>query len=459
MKLKARFRQFFLEKPLPVMMVPGEYFFLYSVPLASVQSKAINSLVALALEEVSPFPLEQLYWGFCGIQTDLSNKFACVYAVPRERLRQKMVDWEKETLHVLPSFFAGIPQVAFEEKTIRFIREGNTFSALIFEKGDRIPHAVKSIDVASSHEGQIVDFCEDYKKKYAFKNYQVEWGYWHVIKNITAPSGDVIFYLKWIDFESQKKEMTLKVAFSDKDLLWTADIRHENFKKIEIRKRLIDRLLGYGFFGAIGVFSILFIWNFILMIFSVVLQYRESGLEQNRPIVDVALEHQRLLDHINHIYDYCLAPFSMLDILNHIRPKGLYFTQINIQDATRAELKGVGSSVDQVNEYGVVLNQSEAILNADIVDVQTRQGKVQFVMSLVFEPLIKKNPVEGADPEAVLPPEGSLPFDNTSNQTAVDHQAASVLENDLKSVVNEATKTDISFNKAVVEAPSPLQKP
>ncbi len=402
---RALVRHALYDTPPPVVLLPGEVFFVQSLAVPGVSLAERVALARLALEEASPFPPEQLAWG---IYSRVGESTVLIFAAARERLRTLGCKLSEGALYTLPAFFAAFAVTPFSEKTVRFFVEGATLSVLLFEAGALTPRFVQSfpLDAEAPLPPQLEALQEQQTARYQPQGYTIERGCL-VFKTVNANrSGEVTFEL---EAASLPHGVPHVIPYNDSALLWAADVREEGFKAAEGRKRLLDRRLAY----VLGIFSVFMVLLFMGELGRLtglgLLHLRESALEAERPAVEVALEHQRLLDHIHHIYEYCLAPFTMLDVLNEVRPKGLYFTQFFAEDATHAEVKGFGASVDQVNEYAAILLDVPSLVSADLSDVQTRQGKVQFFLKLVFKPLADNSPIEPALGDVPLPPEGSLP--------------------------------------------------
>lgn len=451
---RASIRHALYDTPPPVALLPGEVFFVQSLVVPGVSVAERVALARLALEESAPFPPEQLAWG---LYSRAEESTVLIFAAARERLRALGYKLSDAALYTLPAFFAAFPVTPFSEKTVRFFVEGATLSVLLFEAGALTPRFVQSfpLNAEAPLPPQLDALQEQQTARYQPQGYTIEQGFL-VFKTVIANrSGEITFKLKTAGLPQGVPRL---IAYNDSALLWAADVREEGFKATEGRKRLLDRRLAY----VLGIFSVFMVLLFMGELGRLtglgLLHFRESRLEAERPAVEVALAHQRLLDHIHHIYEYCLAPFTMLDVLNTVRPKGLYFTQFFAEDATHADVKGFGASVDQVNEYAATLLEVPDLVSADLSDVQTRQGKVQFFLKLVFKPLADKSPIEPALGDVPLPPEGS--FSAEALPLSVEPSLAALpVAAPVSTIAVQSVDSSLSPEALNLALPMPSEKP
>ncbi len=399
---KTLFRRLAYNAPAPVYFLPGEVFFVQFLAVPNVSLEERVALSRFALEESSPFPIEQLAWG---VYAPKEAEGVLIYAASRERLRQMGHKLPEGALYVLPDFFAAFSQVSFFQRTVRFFCDGVSFSTLIFEPGHLPPRYIQSVhlDPALPREEAISSVYKEAFEYYQGLSYKVEEGYLKVKAVHPKRNGDFLIETKRVKVGEARAQGVALAHYADSTFLWAADLRDEAFKVSENRKRLLDKRLSCFLSGLVFLSLFLFFAECVLLIGRGVLHLRQRQLEEQLPAVELALENERLLDHIYHVYEHNLDPFKMLDLLNQLRPQGLYFTHFYAEDATHGELKGIGASVDQVNEYGAILSTAEDLVSAHLSDVQTRQGKVQFLLKLVFKapPQDRFLDLPEEDPEAV----------------------------------------------------------
>ena len=102
-----------------VQFVPGDFFFMRRFDLpAGMEPGEVAGFVELQLEELSPFPLDQLHHGFLRA-ADGSAVFA--YAAYRRRLPAGQADSWNAALFVLPDFAPAL-KLRFSVSTVVLVR-------------------------------------------------------------------------------------------------------------------------------------------------------------------------------------------------------------------------------------------------------------------------------------------------------------------------------------------------
>ena len=61
-------------------------------------------------------------------------------------------------------------------------------------------------------------------------------------------------------------------------------------------------------------------------------------------------------------------------------PKAIYFTNVTVSSYNTIEVKGIGDNVEAVNSYTDALRNDPKAQSAELVDIVTRKGKVNFTL-------------------------------------------------------------------------------
>lgn len=368
-------------------LLPPQAFFVESVMLGDVSLEELVGVARLALEDVSPLPLELLSWG---VFTLAGSSKGILYATTKERLRGLEAKLSDGSLYELPAFLAALPEKAFELKTVIAFIDGQALSLLLFEANERIPSKVLSFVLPEEdmNPEDLLHFKESHEASWVSKGYHNEPCIYRLKTIEPTDKGGVI-----LTSECLKEDGTLSdcpsISYDDTARLWLADVRDESFKIQEAKNRRLEALLTYIWKGGASVLIFLIILELILSIGSGWNHLRQNKIDAQEPAVQTALQHQSLLEGLRDLYSSELKPFEMLDLVNQVRPKELYFNQFSSEDYLHADIKGTGSSVDQVNEYADLVKQIPEVEAVLVTDVQTRQGKVQFNLQITFHPPVE----------------------------------------------------------------------
>ena len=136
-----------------ILKIPAEYFFCETIvlpaKLAGEDEAGKKQAVILFIQSVladtsfSPYPEEQLAWGYFGSQED--GKII-VFACPLVKLRQH--GWQNLEIfrRVFPSFVSFFGK-SFDEPSILFLQEGESLSIASFDSGSKVPDHIFSLPV------------------------------------------------------------------------------------------------------------------------------------------------------------------------------------------------------------------------------------------------------------------------------------------------------------------------
>lgn len=373
-----------------LLMMPAESFFIELLHLpAEIETKNLSKYIAISLEGITPFPIEQVYWGF--LADDINNR-ALVYAIYTENIRPQVLEEFERFSYVFPSFLGGMRSEKIEEPLIRFFVYNYTLSALYWEPEISIPVQVESITmVPSSEEGmlsheEILKYKEKLIRVLIKGNFVVEEGYWLLEKDEVKVSdaGEVLFHADYIGDEGEKIETDYVQHSPQNPFLWNADIRKSDFIRGKKRAYKLGQFFLKGIFAALIGFGVLLLGEGIRY----GLTGYEKGLTQkitSRKDAVARIEAQeRLAEKIEQVNEKRLSPFEMISIVNQIRPKLLYFTSVRIGVNSDLLIEGASSSVDVVNQYSTELNNLKSITSVDISNIVSRRGSINFTMSIQF---------------------------------------------------------------------------
>lgn len=386
MNRRTFFQRLLSSTPPEVHLLPSHAFFVETVAMGPVSIKDAAGVARLALEDMAPLPLEFLSWGMFGMD---GNDKALLYATTKERLRSLDAKVSDDTLYELPAFLAALPGKPFEQKTVLSFCDSESFSILAFEANERMPSRVMSFPLPSEEELEVLfNFKNQQEGDWVRQGYSPEAQIYRLNETETSVRGAVHFSLELLSENGSSENLTPAI-YEDAARLWLADVRDELFKTQEAKKRHIEAILSYVWKGGLGFATFLLVIELVLSIAAGWNHLRENKIQSQEPAVQMALQNQSLLESLRQLYSSELKPFEMMDLLNQVRPKELYFNQFSSEDYLHADVKGTGSSVDQVNEYAALVQEIPEVEAVLVSDVQTRQGKVQFNLQITFYPPIE----------------------------------------------------------------------
>jgi len=153
-RIPSSLTKFIKASPPEVIFVPGSHFFTRRVALpSSIQPTEIEGFVELTLESLSPFPIDQLYYGYVVAET-VDAVF--VYAAYRRRLTAETTRNWPEVTYVVPAFLPFLRETHDADTTVILELEGE-ITAMSFKAGQQLPERVNSRPIPETQNEELRD--------------------------------------------------------------------------------------------------------------------------------------------------------------------------------------------------------------------------------------------------------------------------------------------------------------
>ena len=369
--------------PLPdVLILPADYFFIEKVEVPAALSPAeLSDFAELSMEAVSPFPLDQLRWGFSSAP---DGKHLLIYAALKDRLKLAGHAELESYTWVLPDFIT-LNGARFTRDT-EVVLEGEQYAtSFLLPSGGGPPENIQSLPAGSG------SFCNP-DQSIHLKLLPVE------LSELGIPT---------FEFETLGKapaDGLWSPLEPDEAQLWNADIRPINFKTVERSARrttsLVTRIMGYAAIFAIALVmleGLLFAGHHWL---STLTSKIDGQVTSVRRIED---KHS-LLNKLDQVAQNELRPIAMLTAANEIRialgKTGIEYDETIIERSNRLTIEGKANTINELNVYTESLNQSGKFQLAGEPKYITRDSKTSFTVTLDYT---HKEP-EAAETKGVMTP-------------------------------------------------------
>lgn len=320
----------------PLVFVPGKRFFVVRKSLPEgIKRKDIDGFVEMVLEEESPFPIEQMMFGYV-VETTLAS--VLIYALYAEGLDMP------EAKYLYPSFF---PALFRQCDSDFFYKNGDDLCKIIVDNGviqDVLP-------VSKADE------------------------YWEYEEVKYLNDGGIEFVNK----HGQEREYVRLEANGFER--WEGDIRDSILVQDEQKDWKRGKMVLKGLYiAAIVAAGLLASEVFKYMGYGYVALQKDTVEERITQVSEIESE-DGLASKIEEINTDYYTPFKVLELLNKYRPDEVYFTSISLGSTNNAVIEGVGATVEVVNKYEADLEASGLTSDVDIGDIISRRGKIVFKMT------------------------------------------------------------------------------
>ena len=296
-------------KPQEAAMLPGNRFF---VRRLSVEGDDIPGQVNLALEAISPFPLEQMLVGFV---TSADGKQVLAYAAHRRRFTAEESFAWPEDCQVVPEFLALCGHRPATDGIVVH-RSDERLTALAWKAGDELPAAIVVAELADTDEAAIA------REAATRADLATE----TPVENVTGVlagaivEGDLIL----------KGEFEGTFTIPQKGLD-DSDIRDSDFLAERRKKERLNLIL----WNAARLGAAVLVVSLLLDITGGVVGMRRASLEvaneARRPQVEDIEASQAITSRILELGVKRLLPMEMLALVNEKRPATVEFTNIQCE--------------------------------------------------------------------------------------------------------------------------------
>jgi len=353
--------------PLPdVLVLPAEYFFIEKIEVPTALAPAeLADFAELSMEAVSPFPLDQLRWGFL-IAPD--GQHLLIYAALKERLKLAGHAELETYTWVLPDF-TTLHGARFTRDT-EVVLEGEHYTtSFLLPSGEASPENIRSLPAGSDtpcSTGQSI----------------------HLKLLAVELSEQSIPTFKFETIGESPADGAWSPLEPDEASLWNADIRPSSFKDVERSARrttsLVTCIMGYAAIFAI----VLVVLEGLLFAGGFWLNTRTARIDEQATPVRRIEDKQSLLNKLDQVAQNELRPIAMLTAANEVRTTlgktGIEYDETIIESSNRLTIEGKANTINELNLYTKSLRQSGKFQLAEDPKYITRDSQTTFTVTLDY---------------------------------------------------------------------------
>ncbi len=361
------------EKKFQIHFLPGSFFFTKSIVCPQkLKQKEAEAFVSASIEGISPFPLEQLLWGF-SIHEQNEGCEVLIYAALKERLNcgHEVI---LEAGYVLPSFaigyFLAIPGITVfaYQNELSLFEYSNAGKRLIETNKISETESTESV-----YQRVLTKYNIEASKVHFIELKAVELDHRSLTVNYTLSNGTG-------NALQSEKAQHFPLAW-----LWNADVRDKDFLKKEKKSRHIEQLFQQGMRGAAyGVLFILCLEALLLMgKFRLWINtYAKNRLQPKATAVE---SKDFLVEKIKHTVEQEIRPFELLGILNRYRPDSVYFSSATADNLHNVSIEGIAEAANNVETYRKALQESNYFESLSVGNIVTDNKGAKFTLLCDFK--------------------------------------------------------------------------
>jgi hypothetical protein len=322
------------------------------LPEGKVDNATIENTALLALESSSPFPPNDMFWGY-----SVDKEFSMIHIFSALKSRVKVIDEAAEAAaYVLPDFLVPL----FDPTITKAILKHNDFYA-IYEK-----NANSEIAFSTNVSSDLILPAFELQAMRAIPEF-----------------GVIINYTQRANPSAQPTGKTIELPFLNAKLMaanmQNADLK-KAFKQSKLTTNITLNITVFAIFLAILTLGGCVVCKHMLRKeknFSNILTNKDEQVKQIQQKDERAHELD-LFSNKKHAY------FRGLDKINSLRPESILFKTLYASEGENFEFKCSAKSLDDIEKFQNTLNESDFFKVVKIEDknVQVIQNEQVFTFSL-----------------------------------------------------------------------------
>lgn len=363
-----------LRSSLPVIFAPSARFFLRVVPVAP--DAPVAGQAELALEGLAPFPLAQLYWGYC---PSADGRAALLYAAHRRQFpSEELATWARAELvvpDVLPLFAGPAPA----GPGVYLWESDGQLAGAAWREATDLPAAMRVLaGVEPGNEAARKQLADELAERAGLPG---------AAARVVAGHPQAHRRGDRLVFELMGSDGTAVVARetgrAEQDLLDVRDRARLPERRRERRQReLIWKVLVAGVAG-LGIAALLEAGGLAL---GLAQRLEQGRIAAQAPLVQRLETAQGLTNRVDDLTRRRLRFFEMLAAVNAPRPGSVQFTRVGNAGRNGLEIEAATTSADDVSRYELALAGLAALDHVEVSELQSRDGRTTFNLSIIFKP-------------------------------------------------------------------------
>lgn len=350
------------------------------------------SFMALAVESHSPFPIEQIFWGY---YPELSSQTALLYMGLKEQFTVNEYAIEGAQ-YVFPAFLAAVVATS-EYDGIQFFADDYGLSALWCEANNPLPRKVLSrrwsafgVDCPPPEDGEVLlEIVRNWTQELqVVTDVPVKHRLIRLSGLQLESSSTLHLSLASLNWQNGSEIESLSKSLLG-DSLYACDVRDEtHIQKLKTKARASHRLwraLQVGGFFALS-FGLLAIG---LLLSGQALKRQDDRLKMQASAVEQVNQKEILLNSLDLFSIAALQPFEALERMNRVRPDALYFTSLEAGANRKTEreefsikLKAVASSAAQADKFSAQLQADPFFSQVRLSKLRSKTKRTDFELEV-----------------------------------------------------------------------------
>ena len=358
--------------------LPGGIFYTERIEFpAAISANEAESVIETLLEAHAPFPLEQLNFGAV---IDRSQGEAFVYAVLRDQLELADAEMDLNEAH-FPCFLPFL-QFRGDQPCILTTVTGNELALLVFDKAGSLPSEVHCISMESGNEDTSSSYIEKIRAdllrdlpwiQLPLHPEHFTWD--HVEQNWKNEK-------TFVAVGSEQTELRMTLSAIDVSL---ADVRDRELKEQSLNSAKWNQKLWLTTLISVAGLAVVGLLAMVNWIWLIGIESKTELVAERQAKVEAIEAKERNLQVFESGSAAQLQPLAMLDIINRVRPDGVYFGEVKAFEGNKLQVDGMAEKdgARLINQFRDELNKLAELESVSVEITRINQGVAYFFRASV----------------------------------------------------------------------------
>lgn len=367
-----------------VTIIPNRYCFAKIIECPTgLNSEELRNLAEYSLEELSPFPIDQLAWGFLSVP---HHPQMLIYAAFKPRLNADGLAPFPESRYVLPAVATLFP-LHLDAPTAFFVHYQDDLTLILADAESPLPNRIESQCILGDFND--LENVQQARQK-LLEDIPVS-QYYYIDPSIIRmdhtdmyEDGTVGFHFSRYRQDSQESE-SLGINHNENTAcLWEADLRDTTFILNEIRRRKTAHRLWMTLQTAAAAAAVLLTVAIGQSLTAHYIEQRFDTLMAQASKVQSIVAQDSLLSKLQNFATEPLQPFDVLSQLNRFRPVDIYYGSVLSIEGNILEIRGHAPTITRLNRFTETLRNSQLFEYVQAPTYSTRSGRVDFTLEVKY---------------------------------------------------------------------------
>lgn len=344
--------------------IPDNFFIFKSFEIsAKTPSKKLLEVVLNQIVENSPFPIEQLLWGF--VQQNHRKNSWVWYAGLKDRI-QGFLGSIPNDKHIVP--LAALAILLADNQGNAWLSLENQTTVII----DGMPKLF------------LAEKCDDWNtiKANIGEKTSIETKYF-ILKQILVNHSNI--YKCFLESSPDGQSFSQNIKEISGKRIWSADIRDKEMLKQLKRQNKMLLFFNRGLKCVGGLLLLTLFFQLALVCGKTLCTWKQRVAKRQIPIVKKIENKDFLVRQMQAMLEQEMRPFELLGLLNSYRPKNIYFVNATIDNAHNIVVEAVSETAMSVQEYAQSLEESGKFESVRLDNINASYQGTKFKLSCDFK--------------------------------------------------------------------------